>query len=100
MNIIIPIGGKGERFKNKGYNKPKPLIDIFEKPMIFYLLDTLKVNENDKIFIIYNAEKLEKYNFTQIIRNKYSFIKFIPLQNDTSGAAETLYLGLNSIKIF
>jgi HAD superfamily hydrolase (TIGR01549 family) len=98
MNIIIPIGGKGERFKNKGYNKPKPLIDIFERPMIFYLLDTLKVNENDKIFIIYNSEKLEKYNFTQIIRNKYSFINFIPLQNDTSGAAETLYLGLNSIK--
>ena len=53
MNIIIPIGGKGERFKNKAYAKPKPLIDIFEKPMIFYVLDNLNINENDIIYIIY-----------------------------------------------
>jgi hypothetical protein len=25
MNIIIPLGGKGERFKNNGYIEPKPL---------------------------------------------------------------------------
>ena len=39
MNIIIPIGGKGERFKKENYRQPKPLIPIFEKPMLFYLLD-------------------------------------------------------------
>ena len=96
MNIIIPIGGKGERFKNKGYVKQKPLINIFEKPMIFYVLDNLNINKNDTIYIIYNTT-LEKDNFTQIIKNKYSLIKFIPLLKDTSGAAETLYLGLSSI---
>ena len=42
MNIIIPLGGKGERFKNKGYEQPKPLIPIFNKPMIFYVLDNLQ----------------------------------------------------------
>jgi len=96
MNIIIPIGGKGERFKNKGYIKPKPLIDIFEKPMIFYVLDNLNINENDTIYIIYNTI-LERDNFTQIIKNKYPLIKFIPLPKDTIGAAETLYLGLISV---
>ena len=35
MNIIIPLGGKGERFKNE-YRLPKPLIKIFDKEMIFY----------------------------------------------------------------
>jgi len=96
MNIIIPIGGKGERFKNKGYNKPKPLIDIFEKQMIFHVLDNLNINEKDTIYIIYNTV-LEKDNFTQIIKNKYPLIHFVPLPKDTSGAAETLYLGLCSV---
>lgn len=96
MNIIIPIGGKGERFKNKGYIKQKPLIDIFEKSMIFYVLDNLNINDNDTIYIIYNTV-LEKENFTQIIKNKYPLVKFIPLPKDTSGAAETLYLGLSNI---
>ena len=31
MNIIIPLGGKGERFLTQGYDKPKPLIKIFDK---------------------------------------------------------------------
>lgn len=96
MNIIIPIGGKGERFKHKGYIKSKPLIDIFEKPMIFYVLDNLNINENDTIYIIYNT-LLETDNFTQIIKNKYPLIKFIPLPRDTKGAAETLYLGLKGM---
>ena len=96
MNIIIPIGGKGERFKNKGYSKPKPLIDIFEKPMIFYVLDSLNISVNDKIYIIYNTI-LENDNFTQAIKNKYPLIEFILLPKDTSGAAETLYLGLKGM---
>ena len=46
MNIIIPLGGKGERFKNESNNilnftEPKPLIKIYNKPMIFYVLDNL-----------------------------------------------------------
>lgn len=96
MNIIIPIGGKGERFTNKGYDKPKPLINIFEKPMIFYVLDNLNINEKDHVYIIYNTI-LEKDDFIKIIKNKYPLIQFVPLQKATSGAAETLYYGLNSI---
>ena len=96
MNIIIPIGGKGERFKNKGYIKPKPLIDVFEKPMIFYVLDNLNIGKNDTIYIIYN-KIMEKENFTQTIKEKYPLIHFIQLTQDTSGAAETLYLSLKGM---
>ena len=28
MNILIPMAGSGSRFKNSGYTKPKPFIDI------------------------------------------------------------------------
>ena len=96
MNIIIPIGGKGERFKNKGYIKPKPLIDVFEKPMIFYVLDNLNIGKNDTIYIIYN-KIMENENFTQTIKEKYPLIHFIQLTQDTSGAAETLYLSLKGM---
>ena len=30
MNIIIPIGGIGQRFKEEGYDMPKPLINVFK----------------------------------------------------------------------
>lgn len=37
MNIIIPLGGKGERFINSGYKDPKPLIKILNKDSNFIL---------------------------------------------------------------
>ena len=93
MNIIIPLGGKGERFKNNGYNDPKPLIKIFEKQMIFYVLNNLKFKEQDNIFIIY----YNLNNFEEIILNKYPNTKFIKLNKQTRGAAETIMIGLEKI---
>ena len=95
MNIIIPLGGKGERFAKNGYTKPKPLIQIFEKTMIEYVLDNLKISNNDKLFIIYN-QNLDNYHFSNIILKKYPFIHLIQI-NDTKGAVETLFLGIGKI---
>jgi beta-phosphoglucomutase-like phosphatase (HAD superfamily) len=64
--------------------------------MIFYVLDSLNISKNDKIYIIYNTI-LERDKFTQVIKNKYPLIEFISLPRDTKGAAETLYLGLNGV---
>ena len=96
MNIIIPLGGLGTRFSKEGYNKPKPLIKVFEKELLFHLIDNLNYKTEDKFFIIYN-KKLDKYNFYEIIKERYKFIELIKLENDTSGASETLMIGLNSI---
>jgi len=95
MNIIIPLGGKGERFLKNGYTEPKPLIKIFEKYMIEYVIDNLIIHEEDKLFIIYN-KNLDNFNFSEHINKKYSFINLIKI-NDTKGAVETLYLGLTNI---
>jgi dTDP-glucose pyrophosphorylase len=34
MNIVIPMAGRGKRFADAGYNKPKPFIDVRGTPMI------------------------------------------------------------------
>ena len=95
MNIIIPLGGKGERFFTNGYKIPKPLIKIFEKTMIEHVIDNLNIKQNDKVFIIYN-KNLDEYKFFNFIKNKYNFINLISIDS-TIGPAETLYLGINDI---
>lgn len=101
MNIIIPLGGKGERFKKEGYIKPKPLIKVLDKEIIFYVLDNLNLESNDIIFIIYNKE-LEQYDFENIIKSRTksrlnSNIYFIKLDSDTKGASETINIGIKYI---
>jgi HAD superfamily hydrolase (TIGR01509 family) len=95
MNIIIPLAGKGERFFNCGYTDPKPLIPIFEKCMIEYVIDNLSISNEDKVFIIYNRH-LNHCNFSKYIHNKYNFIYLIEV-NDTKGAADTLRIGIDHI---
>lgn len=87
MNIIIPLNGRGERFCKT--TEPKPLIPIFEKTMIEYVLDNLSVAEIDIIFIIYN-KRLDPYNFCETIQQKYQNVKLIRLEEETKGAVETI----------
>ncbi|CAF1269671.1 unnamed protein product [Didymodactylos carnosus] len=45
------MGGLGSRFQTEGYRFPKPLINIVGRPMLFFLLDRLKLEPEDKLFI-------------------------------------------------
>jgi capsule biosynthesis phosphatase len=98
MIIIIPIGGVGQRFKENGYKKPKALINIYGKPIISYLLDSLNTNNIDYIFIPYNKE-YKKYRFEDFLIQNYPQInfKFFCLENNTRGAAETINIGINNL---
>ena len=96
MNIIIPLGGLGVKFKNEGYTKPKPLINILGKEMIFYVLDNINIKTDDVIYIGYIKE-LDKWLFDKIIKQRYDNIKLIQLPYQTKGAAETLLYCLNNI---
>jgi len=97
MNIIIPLGGKGERFHKQGYDVPKPLIPIYNKEMIFHVLDNLNTSPNDNIFIIYKHD-LDVFHFSNCIKNKYPSIHFVPITYQTSGAVETILFGLEVIR--
>ena len=98
MIIIIPIGGIGERFKDNGYKKPKALINLYGKPIISYLLDSLNTDNIDYIFIPYNNE-YNKYRFEDFLIKHYPQInfKFFCLENNTRGAAETINIGINHL---
>ena len=96
MNIIIPLGGKGERFAKDGYSKPKPLIDVLNKQMIFCVLDNLIFHIDDQIFIVYSAD-LDMHNFTSIVHSKYPQVICIPVNFQTSGAVETVLFGIKTI---
>ena len=100
MNIIIPIGGVGQRFKDEGFLYPKPLINVLGKPMICRVIENLTLNEDDTLHIVYNNQ-LEEFNFKSLLNFYFpdKNINFIPLSSVTKGAAETVLKGLNELSI-
>ena len=97
VNIIIPLGGKGERFSNSGFDVPKALIPIYGKPMIFHVIDNLILHPDDNLVIIYN-NVLDTHKFSSLILSKYSTATLIRLSKQTAGAAETVREGLIQCK--
>jgi len=98
MIILIPLGGVGSRFKNNGYKNPKALINVFGKPIIYYLLDNLNTKDIEFIYIPYNKEYVN-FRLEDILRKDYPNIKFkfYILQQNTEGAAETINIALKNI---
>lgn len=106
MNIIIPIGGKGERFKKNGLvTRPKHLIEIYDKPMILHVLDNLSITPEDNLFIItykdYNNYVINYKDrncvMEDILFENYPNLNLIYINRYTDGAAETLCLGIQSM---
>jgi len=50
VQIIIPMSGYGERFRRAGFEVPKPLIEIDQKPIIAHIIDMFP-GEQEFIFI-------------------------------------------------
>jgi beta-phosphoglucomutase-like phosphatase (HAD superfamily)/dTDP-glucose pyrophosphorylase len=96
MNIIIPLGGKGERFSQEGYTLPKAMIPIHGKPMIANVIDHLSIGPEDNLILIYN-KTLDNFQFRDEILSRYPDAFLIRLDKQTQGAAETVYLGISNI---
>jgi NDP-sugar pyrophosphorylase family protein len=65
MKIIIPMAGSGNRFIQKGYDLPKPLIFVNKKRIIEYILESYE--KDDEIIFICNEEHLQKTNMRKIL---------------------------------
>lgn len=90
LNILIPMAGAGSRFKEAGYIFPKPLIEINNKPMIQWVIESLKL-EGNYIFIV-QKEHQEKYNINSVLKILKPNCKIIELDSVTEGAACTTLL--------
>lgn len=90
MNVLIPMAGAGKRFADAGYIFPKPLIEINNKPMIQWVIESLNLKAN-YIFII-QKEHQEKYNVKSVLNILQPGCKIIELDHVTKGAACTTLL--------
>ena len=56
MKSLILAGGKGTRFSEETTTKPKPMIEILEKPMLLYIIEHYKSFGIDD-FVIFSTSK-------------------------------------------
>jgi capsule biosynthesis phosphatase len=95
MNIVVPMMGHGQRFKDVGYDVSKPLIKAAGKEVLFWLLDSLDCSANNVLIVC--RDEHENHRLTERIRARYhDSVSLMYLTGSTEGAAHTLQIALES----
>ena len=90
LNVLIPMAGAGSRFEKAGYTFPKPLVEIDNKPMIQWVIESLDIDAN-YIFLV-QKEHQRKFNISSMLKILISSCKIIYIDKLTEGAACTTLL--------
>ena len=97
LNILVPMAGKGSRFKEAGYTFPKPLIEIDGKPMIEVVVENLRPDTEHRFVFICQQEHIEKYGLKALLTLIAPGCVVIPIHTYTEGAACTALLAADYI---
>ena len=97
VNLILPAAGLGSRFQQVGESRPKPLIPVFDIPMIMWVLLNFPLNVSDKVWIISQKKDVIPPLLSNFI-SKFPFaIQFLEIDGLTDGPASTVHLVLKSL---
>lgn len=70
MLLVIPMAGRGSRFADKGFERPKPLIEVAGKPMLHHAFRSVSQLSYRKVVFVALKEHQEFYDLQRIIREE------------------------------
>jgi HAD superfamily hydrolase (TIGR01509 family) len=88
INVVIPMAGNGSRFASVGYKHPKPLIDVFGRPMISWVIQNIGIDAH-YIFIC-KKDHYDHYHLDSLLHSLVPKCTIIQLDKTTEGAACTV----------
>jgi len=95
MKIVIPMAGSGKRFREQGYNLPKPLIEVDGKPIIQHIVENFP-GESDFIFIC-NHKDLEETKIKEILEKTSPGCKIVSIEPHKKGPVYTTKFAFDEI---
>ncbi|NFG60726.1 sugar phosphate nucleotidyltransferase [Clostridium sp. CMCC3677] len=99
VHLIMPMGGGGTRFGNKGFNLPKPLIELQGKPFFYWATQSIvKFMEVKDITFVVLKEHIERFDIVNRINEYYPDAKIQIVPEVLNGAVLTCMEGIKVIE--
>jgi NDP-sugar pyrophosphorylase family protein len=68
MKVVVPMAGRGYRFAEAGFETPKPLIDVLDRPMVAWALESLRGIAYSDIYFVCLREHERAYGMSSILK--------------------------------
>ena len=94
----MPMGGGGTRFGNKGFNLPKPLIELQGKPFFYWATQSVAkfVDIEDLTFVVLQ-EHIDRFGIDKAIKKYYPDANIEVIPEVLNGAVLTCKEGVRNI---
>ncbi len=92
LNIVVPMAGHGSRFRDAGYDLPKPLIPVGGRPMVDVVIRNLTPRCEHRFIFITLRETLESPGVESLLRTSAPNCEVLVIDQVTEGAACTVLL--------
>ena len=94
MKLIIPMSGLGERFKAAGYITPKPMIEIFKKPMVAHVLDCFP--GMDEVVFVINEDHEKEFRISDRLKAYAPDAKYLTIPEYKLGPVKAILRAQNT----
>lgn len=99
MNILIPMAGLGQRFKDAGYTIPKYLLEFQGTTLLEAAARSLPIERAHRIIFAARKEEAEKVNLAELVQRYFPDFEteIYLLDAETRGQAETVLLAATNL---
>ena len=96
-NVLLPVAGRAQRFLDRGYTMPKPLIMANTRHVIDWAMDSFKADECNLIFAV-RLDHIHNFSIDQILKDKFGEdVKIVVVDHITDGSVSTCLLAREHI---
>jgi dTDP-glucose pyrophosphorylase len=68
MKVVVPMAGRGSRFANSSFSRPKPFIDVLGKPMFTWAIESLNGMDYSEIIFIALQEHETEFGLLEMMK--------------------------------
>lgn len=95
FQLVIPMSGTGQRFREAGYLELKPFIQVDGKPIVEHILDMYPLNSD--ILIILSNEDEELVEHIELLKNLRENVKIVTIPAHKKGPGYAIWKASNFI---
>jgi NDP-sugar pyrophosphorylase family protein len=97
LNIVMPMAGRGKRFSDAGYARPKPLIPIHGRPMTEVVIANLRPARPHRFVFLVLRDHTREFGFADYLKTWAPGCAIRYVEAVTEGAACTVLLARDLI---
>lgn len=92
LTVVVPMAGEGRRFREAGFDTPKPFVDVAGRPMLARVLDNLPTADH-LVLVVRREHRPRLAPILEKARHRGP-ITCVPVDQTTAGPAASLALAL------